>query len=141
ASTPRTGPTSYYRTTVTVTVPRRRGGRWPGPRASWAGGNQSGFDDRVRAELHDGPGRLGDRAGQRRVDRERVRELVHGQVLLDGDRQQQDQVPGPGGADHAPEYPPAAVPGEDLDEAVADAAHLGPGVGRQGQVDHPGLDL
>jgi hypothetical protein len=44
------------------------------------------LEDGVGAELHDRAGRLRDAAGQRRVDRERLSDLVHRQVLLDRDR-------------------------------------------------------
>ena len=59
------------------------------------------LEDSVGAELHDRAGRFGDAAGQRGVDRERVRDLIHRQVLLDGDRQRQDQLARPRCDDHA----------------------------------------
>src|SRR6185437_2228275 len=60
---------------------------------------------------------------------------------LDRDRQRQDQLAGPGGDDHAAQHHAGARAGEDLDEAVADAAHLGPRVGGERQLHHPGGDL
>ena len=63
-----------------------------------------GLQNRVGAEFHDGAGGFGDAAGQRRVDRERVGELVHRQVLLNRERDRQDQLTGPRGDHHAAEH-------------------------------------
>src|SRR5262249_32744817 len=100
-----------------------------------------GLQDRVGTEFHDGAGGFGDAAGQRRVDRERVGELIHRQVLLDRERDRQDQLTGPRGDHHAAEHQAGAGAGEDLDEAVAKPAHLGARVGGQRLLHHAGGNL
>ena len=52
-------------------------------------------------ELHQLAGGLGHAAGQGRVDRERLGQLLRGQPLLHGDRDGQDQLAGSRGHDHA----------------------------------------
>ena len=56
---------------------------------------------RVGGELHQLAGRLGDAAGQGRVDGERLGQLLGGQALLHRDRNGQDQLARAGGHDHA----------------------------------------
>ena len=83
----------------------------------------------VRAVVQPAGG-LGDGAAHRRVDRERVRELVGGERLRDRDRDRVDQLAG-ARADHDPADDDAgAGPAEQLHEAVADALHLGARVAR-----------
>ena len=56
-------------------------------------------------------------------------------VLLHRQRHGQDQLAGPRRDHHAAEHDPGAAAGEQLDEAVPEALHLGPRVGGQRQLD------
>ena len=86
-------------------------------------------------------GGLGDRAAHRRVDRERLGQLVGGQRLRDRDRDRVDQLGGARADHHAADDDAGAGPAEQLHEAVVDALHLGAGVARQRQHHDLGLDL
>src|SRR6266571_8324369 len=56
--------------------------------------------------LHELPGGLGDAAGQRRVDGERVRDLVDGELLLHGERDAEYELARHRRDDHAAEHDP-----------------------------------
>ncbi len=95
---------------------------------------------------HQLAGGFGERAGQRRVDREGVGELVDGQRVLHRHRDRKDQLAGPRRDDDPAEPGADPATGEELDEPVAQPAHLGPGVRGEGQRDDvgrhpPELDL
>ena len=79
------------------------------------------------------PGRLGDRARHRRVDRDRVGHLVDGEAVLDREGHREDQLGGARGDHHPADHDVAAVAGEELDEPVLHVLHLGPRVGGQRQ--------
>jgi hypothetical protein len=81
--------------------------------------------------LHQLACRLGEAAGQRRVDGERVGEVVDAEAPLDRQRNAQNQLAGPRRHDDAAEHGSAATPGDDLDEAIPEGLHLRPGIGRQ----------
>ena len=91
--------------------------------------------------LHQATARLGDRARERRVDRERVGEVVHRQVVLHGHGQRQDQLAGHRRDDDAADDDARRRPAEDLDEALAQARHLRARVRSQRQDDLAGVEL
>ena len=91
--------------------------------------------------LHQAAARLGDRARERRVDRERVGEVVHRQVVLHGHGQRQDQLAGHRRHDHPADDDARRRPAEHLDEALAQAGHLRPRVRAQRHDDLAGVEL
>src|SRR5690606_5828725 len=79
---------------------------------------------------------LGDRTGQRRVHRERQRQVVHGELVLHGQRDRQDQLAGVGCHHDTTHHDPRGRPAEQLHEAVVHTLHLGARV--RGQRKHDG---
>ena len=90
-------------------------------------------DHRVGAELHDGTGGLGDRARQERVRRE-----VWRSGKPTGSARPRSTAAGtarsPGRDNHAAQHQASPRAREDLDEPVAEAAHLRPPVHRRGSL-------
>src|SRR5699024_8752642 len=67
---------------------------------------------------HELPARLGDRTGQRRVHRERHRQIVHGQVILHRERNRQDQLTGIRRCDDTTDDDPRRRTAEQFHETV-----------------------
>src|SRR5262245_58139733 len=113
-------PTFRARTVTPKTSPNTARISYPGTSLLVTTSMRLRVFDRANASLelvvHQLARRLGDRSGQRRIDRYRVRQLVDGQVVLHRHRDRQDQLARLGRHDHAADDVARGRPAEQFHE-------------------------